>query len=69
VLALAQKVAARVKTSSGGPAVQVSAAYQLLFARSPADREQAAAAAYLQGNSLERLCHALLASSEFSYRE
>lgn len=67
VVALAGKVAARVKSA---PATDhVSATYLLLFGRTPTDRERARASAFLQGNSLERFCHVLLASSEFNYLE
>ena len=53
--------------AAGSPAAKAKAAYRLLLGRDALAGETAAGAAFLQKNGLERYCHLLLCSSEFSY--
>lgn len=71
VIATAGKVARRAEALAGTPdaGARIAAAYTILFARAPTDAERAAAGKYLAKNTLDKLCHVLLCSSEFIYLE
>jgi len=71
VIAIAGKVAKRAEALAGKPDAdaKLAAAYAILFARAPTDKERDAAKKYLAKYTFDKLCHALICSSEFTYLE
>lgn len=67
---VAKMGAAVAKLASGATAeAKVEAAYRRLLGRSPTAEEVALSTAFVDRQGLEKLCHLLLCSSEFSYLE
>lgn len=65
IAAQAERFAARVRAEVSDNTAQH--AFRLAFARPPTPREADHLATFLASNSLQSLCHALLASNEFVY--
>jgi hypothetical protein len=66
----AQRFAERVRKEAGQtPTALVDAAWRIAFARTPADSERRTALAYLERNSLDRLCLLIFNMSEFLYAD
>ena len=69
VISLAGDVARRAErlAKSNDNSTRVSAAYRLLFCRTPTDVELKVATELLQRQSFARYCHALICTNEFVY--
>ncbi|MFN7934967.1 MAG: PSD1 and planctomycete cytochrome C domain-containing protein [Bryobacteraceae bacterium] len=63
----AEQFAARLRKGSDTPEAQVQRAFWLALGRAPSDEERAKALAYLERNSLQKLCLLLFNLSEFLY--
>lgn len=63
----AEQFAARLRKDAGAPEAQVERAFWLALGRAPSSEERGKALAYLQRNSLHKLCLLLFNLSEFLY--